>query len=325
MKNMKILYGINGTGNGHITKSLNIISNLKKLGYKDIDILISGDNYSLDVPFKYKFHGFSLKYSQYGSIDYIKTVESFKPIQFLKDCNLDISKYNKIITDFEPITAWACKKQKVSCLGISHQYSFLSDKSPRPNKINFLGEFILNNMAPVDNQIGLHFKKYDENILYPIIRDDILYSHPIKGRIYIVYLPSYSLEQLLSILSKHKAVFEIFTKEVNGIRTYKNCLIKPNSIKDFTKSFINCKGIITSAGFETPAEAMYMKKKLMCIPILGQYEQLCNAESLKELGVMVKEDLSEIDEFLYKRSSYNFKWEDPMTEIINRIIHYLPK
>jgi len=317
---MKILYGINGTGNGHITKSLNIISNLNKLGYKDIDILISGNNHSLNIPFKYKFHGFSLKYNQYGSIDYIKTFKDLKPFRFLKDIKLDLSKYDKIITDFEPITAWACKNQNIDCLGISHQYSFTSDKSPRPKNKSYFGEFILKNMAPVSNEIGLHFKKYDNNILYPIIRDEIMYSKPIKGGVYTVYLPSYSLSILLPILSKHNAVFEIFSKEINTTKIYKNCIIKPNSIKDFTKSFINCRGIITSAGFETPSEAMFMKKKLMCIPILGQYEQLCNAESLKELGVMVKYDLSELDTFIHNKPKYKFEWEDPMKEIIKNIL-----
>lgn len=318
---MKILYGINGTGNGHITKSLNVISNLNKLGYYDIDILISGNNHSLNIPFKYKFHGFSLKYNSFGSIDYINTFKDLKIFQFIKDLKIDLSKYDKIITDFEPITAWACKKQNRECLGISHQYAFSSDKSPRPKNSNLLGEYILKYMAPVSYEIGLHFKKYDNNILYPIIRDEILNSKPTKGSLYTVYLPSYSLSKLLPILSKQNAIFEIFSKEVSKTKVYKNCLIKPNSIKDFTKSFINCRGIITSAGFETPSEAMFMKKKLMCIPILGQYEQLCNSESLKGLGVVVKENLDELSSFLKSSPTYKFEWENPMDQIINKIIN----
>ena len=318
---MKILYGINGTGNGHITKSLNIISNLNKLGYKDVDILISGNNHSLNIPFKYKFHGFSLKYNSHGSIDYVNTFKDLKPLQFYKDLKLDLSIYDKVVTDFEPVTAWACKKQNVNCLGISHQYSFSSDKSPRPKNKSYIGEFILKNMAPVDSQIGLHFKKYDNNILFPIIRDEILYSKPLKGSSYLVYLPSFSLSKLLPILSKHNVIFEVFSKEISKAKIYKNCLIKPNSIKDFTKAFIRSEGIITSAGFEAPAEAMFMKKKLMCVPILGQYEQLCNAESLKGLGVFVKNDLSELRTFIRNKSTYNFDWENPMEFILKTIVN----
>jgi len=38
---------------------------------------------------------------------------------------------------------------------------------------------------------------------------------------------------------------------------------------------------------ETPAEALFFKKKLMVIPMKGQYEQLYNAECLKQLGVPI--------------------------------------
>ena len=53
----------------------------------------------------------------------------------------------------------------------------------------------------------------------------------------------------------------------------------------FNDALINCSGIITGAGFETPAEALKLKKKLMVIPIKGQYEQQCNAAALEQMGV----------------------------------------
>jgi hypothetical protein len=46
-------------------------------------------------------------------------------------------------------------------------------------------------------------------------------------------------------------------------------------------------GVVTSAGFETCAEAMYLGKKLLVIPIRNQYEQACNAAALEQLGVHV--------------------------------------
>ena len=50
---------------------------------------------------------------------------------------------------------------------------------------------------------------------------------------------------------------------------------------------INCHGIITGGGFETPAEALYLRKKILSIPIRKHYEQECNAAALKKLGVPV--------------------------------------
>jgi hypothetical protein len=45
----------------------------------------------------------------------------------------------------------------------------------------------------------------------------------------------------------------------------------------------------TASGFQ----ALYLNKKLMVIPLKGQYEQLCNAEALKDFHVKVINDLGE--------------------------------
>ena len=78
---------------------------------------------------------------------------------------------------------------------------------------------------------------------------------------------------------------------------------------------INCSGIITSAGFETPAEALFLGKKLLAIPIKGQYEQLCNAAALEKMGVAC---INEIDKNFI--SVFN-KWINDSKEI-NYSINY---
>ena len=59
----------------------------------------------------------------------------------------------------------------------------------------------------------------------------------------------------------------------------------------FIKSLVTCTGVLCGAGFETPAEALFLKKKLMVIPMKGQYEQQCNAAALKKMGVPVLKKL----------------------------------
>ena len=56
---------------------------------------------------------------------------------------------------------------------------------------------------------------------------------------------------------------------------------------------IQSAGIITGAGFETPAEALYLGKKLLCIPIKGQYEQYCNAAALQQFNVPIEQTINE--------------------------------
>jgi hypothetical protein len=63
--------------------------------------------------------------------------------------------------------------------------------------------------------------------------------------------------------------------------------IHPVDNESFIESMITCTGILCGAGFETPAEAMFLKKKLMVVPMKGQYEQQCNAAALQKMGVPV--------------------------------------
>jgi uncharacterized protein (TIGR00661 family) len=62
--------------------------------------------------------------------------------------------------------------------------------------------------------------------------------------------------------------------------------------KKFNESLISCEGIITGGGFETPAEALHLGKKILSIPIMNHYEQECNAAALKKMGVPVVYEVS---------------------------------
>ena len=66
---MKILYAIQGTGNGHLSRARDIIPLLEKKG--ELDILISGIQADVELPYpiKYKFKGLSFIFGKKGSVD----------------------------------------------------------------------------------------------------------------------------------------------------------------------------------------------------------------------------------------------------------------
>ena len=73
MSRKKILYGINGTGQGHISRAKSLIPYLRQ--YVDVDVLISGKMQSLNFEedIKYEFSGFTFVYEG-GAVNWIKTV-----------------------------------------------------------------------------------------------------------------------------------------------------------------------------------------------------------------------------------------------------------
>ena len=318
---MNILYGIQCTGNGHLTRSLKVVCRLKKMGH-NVDILFSGKNYNKNIKYnvKYRFEGFTLYNTAKGKIDYFKTLMSFKILKFLDDIHLDVTKYDKVISDFEPITAWACKIQNKICYGLSNQYALLNNNVPRKRR-NFIGEFILKWMAPVTYKLGFHFQKYDDSIYMPIVNDDIINANYEDHGHYTIYLPSFSLIKIINELIKYKnIIFHVFHGDVSGTYRYDNCLIFPINRKIFLESFTTSNSVITNSGFQTTSEALYAGKKLMTIPLRGQYEQECNMVALREMGVFTGK-LKDIGKFINSDKVIIDKWDDPIDEIIKVVLN----
>ena len=294
MSSKKILYALNGTGSGHITRARQLIPYLRKK--YDVDILISGKNNIIDsnLNIKYNFKGFTFIINKNGRVSYLKSLFGNNLFRFIIDLfRLDVNQYDLIISDFEPISAWASKIKGKPSLQLSHQSSLFSKKSPRPKNIDRLAEFFIKWYSPCDRYIGFHFKNYDSNIYGPLLRDKIINAIPKINDYYVVYLWNYSSEYIVSVLSQLQDYkFKVFDSQVNKKYTIENCEIIPTGDDVFFNAILNCKGVICGAGFELPAEVLYLKKKLYVIPIGNQYEQKCNAQALIEMGVDSNEILN---------------------------------
>jgi len=177
---------------------------------------------------------------------------------------------------------------------MSHQASFSSDKTPRPHKVSKIAEFVMKHYAPCDKSIAFHFETYDTFIMPPIIRKEVRDLKPYPGKHITVYLPAFPEKLLLEVFGKLKSSdWHIFTPNLDTRKRYKNCILLPVNNTDFLNSLEGSDGLITSAGFESCAEAMYLNKKLLTIPIQYQYEQYCNAAALKKMGITVIPQISE--------------------------------
>lgn len=286
---MKIFYAIQATGNGHISRAIQLYPYLKKFG--TVDFFLSGNNASLDVklPIKFRSKGCSLHYSKCGGLNYWDIIKNIKPRQIYKDADsLPLKNYDFVINDFDSITSLSCKLQKVHSVQFGHQASFLSESTPRPKKKSLMGEMILKHYAPSPKNIGLHFEKYDSFILPPIIKDKIMQANPKNLQHITVYLPSFQIDCLEKAFNKIPNVsFHWFLDTVKFEHTIGNITYFPVNQKYFNTSLITCQGIITGGGFETPAEALYLGKKILSIPIRNHYEQECNAAALQKMGVPV--------------------------------------
>ena len=323
---MKILFGVQGTGNGHLTRSGIIIKLLRSKGH-EIDVIISGRKKDKlwgiqDLKPYNVFDGLSYE-SKKGKIQKLKTIKNAGIFQFLEDLKkIKNDNYDLIISDYEPLSAYLAKKWKKTSIGIAHQYAFEYD-IPKTG-YNLFTHFLMKKYAPVDINIGLHWHHFNQPILPPIIEKIDLHGINEKSDQIMVYLPWEDIKFVSKLLSKIQNITFLIYCNVEKEMVEKNIKYRPLSRKTFLNDLKESEGIITNAGFETPSEALSMGKKVFVKPLKGQFEQLSNAKALKQLNlatVVNKLTKKNIEKWCLKTERKKIKCEG----VADQIIYWLEK
>jgi len=282
---MKILYGVQATGNGHITRARTMAHELARADI-DVDYLFSGrpcDKLFNMEPFgTYRCLAGLTFATDKGRIQYLKTAATNNLFRFIKDVrSLELSGYDLVITDFEPVTAWAARIKKTSCIAIGHQYAF-KYRIPVAGS-NPLARFIMRVFAPSQRSLGIHWHHFNSAILPPMIEpvaNDLAY----EARKILVYLPFNDKDDVVGWLSTLQDYdFYIYCDTDHPIDN-DNIHLRPFSRRGFINDLANCSGIVSNAGFELLSEGIQCGKKLLVMPLKGQMEQISNALALKQLG-----------------------------------------
>ncbi len=323
---MKVLYGIQGTGNGHIVRSREIVSLLKLRG-AEVDICLSESHSEIDIgtEIKFKPRGLGFVFGKKGGIDIVSSIKKARPHELFSNVTkLPVEKYDVVVSDFEPVSSWACLIKGKKCVSLSHQTSFASEKTPRPEKVDRLSEAVLKWYAPVSIPLGLHFEKYDSFIETPVIRKQIRDRDRSNKGHYTVYLPSFAPEKIVPHLRNVDVEWHVFSKHTSRKEKKGNVSIFPVEDGTFVDSICACEGVLCNSGFETPSEALFLGKKLFVTPMKGQYEQKCNAAALEKIGAIVEKPVAsrlakKLEKFVNSPSPRAVKYRDNSDDIVDKI------
>lgn len=324
---MKIFYGVQGTGNGHITRARAMAPKLRDAG-ADVTWLFTGRPadafFEMEVFGEYAWRSGLTFETRHGNVLYLKTALRNNLIKFVSDVrSLDLKTYDLVITDFEPVTAWAARLQGIRTLGIGHQYAFDLD-IPKAGA-DFMGTQILKYFAPATVGLGVHWHHFNGPILPPIIESRLSEKPCQPGKI-IVYLPFEDIEDVIKYLkpfSSHE--FHVYNPGGAVATDGKTAHIRVKGLsrQAFQDDFADCGGVICNAGFELPSESLHHGKKLLVKPLHGQMEQLSNALALDvlKLGeVMHDMDSQAIATWLAADHSPRIQFPDVAAYVVERIM-----
>lgn len=324
---MKILYGIQCTGNGHITRSIDLINELRK--YAEVDVLTSGSHSEVTLPFDVRFSlkGLSFFFGRNGSFDIYKTALNNNLFRFAREVEkLPIKEYNMVISDFEPVSAWSAKRNDVYSVALSNQASLTYSDVPKPPTSHPISKWLIRSFCPSKQQYGLYYEKYNSKLFHPPIRQKVRNLTPHTGEHYVVYLPFYGDERIIENLSafpEHQ--WKVFSKHAKQEKRIGSIHLIPINEDEFLNTIQGCRGVMCSAGFGTTTEALFLHKKLLVIPMKSQYEQICNSYTLAQIGVPVIKSLKpkhheKIGSWLENGQPVEVQFQNENRKIIQQIL-----
>ena len=325
---MKILYAIQTTGNGHLARAQNIIPRIKEVA--ELEIITSGPKNDFlleEKPIKH-FTGVTFFYTDNGSVNWLKTIFLNNYFKFFKEVlSCPVKKYDLIINDFEPVSAWSARFNNIKCFELTNQYSMSLSSDPKPKSYNRLILWAIKYIIPSKLGYGYHYKKYTDRIFFPIIRDKIRNLRLTTSDEIIVYLPTYSPSNLIKIINKLtvKKRWTIFSLDAKKKEKIFGVNVEPLSEDIFLKKFASCYGIVCAGGFATTSEAIFLGKPMIVVPVEGQIEQQFNAAALKQEGVTVIDKFSDkniniISNWISSPRVLEIKYEDESKKIVKKIL-----
>ena len=320
---MRILYGVQGTGNGHLSRARAMARAFAKHPEVQVDWLFSGrsreDFFDMDVFGAWRWRrGLSFE-TRAGRVRPLATLRALEPGEFRRDVReLDLAGYDTVVSDFEPVTAWAARRSGRKCIGLGHQYALVAGV-PRSRR-HVVGSLVLRACAPVSTRIGLHWHHFDRLILPPIVDADVRdASAAASPREALVYLPFEDADRIIAVL---RAIpgwrFSMFgpglTRQQRG-----NVSTQPPGRASFVAALGRARHDVCNCGFELISEALWHGKRILAKPLQGQMEQHSNALALQALGlaqVTQRLDSAAIAGFLAQESAAAARrWPDVAAEL----------
>ncbi len=356
---MKYLFIIQGEGRGHLTQAIALAEMLERNNHRVVGALVgSADGVSVPQFFK---DNFKFEHVAYASpcLVYCKKTKALNVFKTLTNSVLNIKKYivslrkihanidkfkPDIIINFYDVLGGIHQflfRPKIPMVCVAHQYLLLHPSFEHP-KNHWLDRLLVNTNTAITalgatKKLALSFTPFSNapqqniSIIPPLLRPEIAQIKPATEDYILAYVTQHPLaEELVKWHAKNSKIkVHCFWDKSQNTEVYKysqNLHFHRINGQKFLQMMQNCKGLVTTAGFESVCEAMYLGKPTLMIPVPKHYEQACNALDAKRAGAGItgdKFDLSAFIQYLprHKDVSSDFHlWQEQTARIFLREI-----
>lgn len=294
---MNIIYTVCGIGFGHSSRARELTEYLQSKGHT-VTIVSSGKSLKAlqDLhPIEIRGAEFSFKEGRVRVLaSTVKTLQSAgTDLKNLPEILRKVRANNPdlVLTDMEPLGALLSKALGLPLVSCDNQHRLTHATSPIPSgkrKEFLLAKAVVTLAVPFAKEYLIFsfaentpLKRKKGKLLRPLIRKAIRQRSPKEGTYYVAYL-SEENDAVLNRLRNSSEEWRVYGYEKEGKEG--NILFRKVSHEGFAKDLAGARGIVGTAGFSAIAEALYLKKPYLAIPIKNHFEQRMNAQYLRESG-----------------------------------------
>ncbi|WP_373520303.1 glycosyltransferase family protein [Aquiflexum sp.] len=360
---MKFLLIVQGEGRGHMTQAISMSQLLERNGHEVCAVCV-GKSQRREIP---EFFSSKIKAPifLFESPNFV-TDKKHKGIKLGRTISYNFTKINlfkkslhkidQLVAEYQPdiilnfydllgglynmIYQPACRYWTIGHQYLINHPDFLYPNGKSLQKLLFQLNTRITSFGS-ELELALSFKPLyplqngNTFVLPPLLRKEVKSKTPTKGDFYLTYMVNsgYSDEILLYANKCPEIKIEAFWDQKGAPEMYKpleNLTFHQLNDHLFLEKMSKCKGLITTAGFESVCEAMYLGKPVMMIPVNGQYEQACNAIDAKRAGAGIPSenfDFKKMESFLNSGSfipTSSKAWVDLFEEKFFTIFNSLP-
>ena len=318
-----ILYGVNGEGAGHSTRSREVLGHLVRQGHQVHVASFDRGLQNLSREFEVT-EIFGLRFAYVNNqVRYNRTIaknlltapkaarSSHKLAELADEWQIDL-----VITDFEPITCHVAHRKHLPVITIDNQHCLTNADVTYPKEFRrdaAATKLVCKLMTPrVDASLVISFfipkvKKPATYLFPPILREEILRAKPTEGDAVLVYVtsPAPALAKTLANVRSNFIAYGFGRQGREG-----NVVFKKPSMDGFLEDLVAAQAVIANAGFSLVTEALHLGKPYLAVPVEHQFEQTFNAYWLAKMEYGAWwDDLNKerVESFLYNLPVYREK------------------
>lgn len=299
-------------GDGHITRFDALYPLFKQVG--TVCTIVSGPRAAtIELPggIHYRCTGLALEYDPNGAVDRWRSgrgiARSLMRVRAeARQLAPILENFRYVISDFGPTLKLAHDHaEKVArrngksnrlppLINSSHQAALdsLQRDVPRPSgefcsRANvWIGQRAID-LLRGDRNIGFHYEQYNENILPPLIRPDMIDAEALHDGDFVLVYVRGALEALAETLDSVRLPVDwrIYTHRVDReTKLSQRVWAMPRDRRKFRDDLLHCAGLFADCGFGLTSEALHFGIPFVGRPLPNHFEQQCNAAALEEIS-----------------------------------------